>query len=76
MTARVLAAVAAISFALAGCDDADRDRYIREREAARIKFDRDNAYRKCIHGAVGYFGSASIDVVRHCEAEAEKEGQP
>lgn len=56
--------------ALAGCDNADLARYNRQRQAEIAQFEYERAYDHCIHGAVGYFGSASIEVVKHCEDKA------
>ena len=57
--------------ALTACDKAAMEAHGRHLEAIRAERDREAAYRDCINGAVGMFGSASVELVKYCEAKAK-----
>lgn len=65
------AAVLAL-FAVTGCGEHDSG-YWKQRAQADEKWKRQQAYERCLFEAKGYFGTASIEVVRHCEARALRE---
>lgn len=64
------------AIAIAGCvsdeQRAENQRRSSERSAvAYAEREAHRAYRRCIYEATGFFGSASIEVVKHCESKAE-----
>jgi len=64
-----------VAIAIAGCvsdeERAENQRRSSERSAAAYaEREAHRAYRRCTYEATGFFGSASIEVVKHCEAKA------
>ena len=61
-----------VLLAAAGCEPHDSG-YWEQRAQAEEQWKRQRAYKRCLFEAKGYFGTASIEVVRHCESRALRE---
>ena len=70
---RALAIMAVL--ALAGCSEQQAAEHYAHLTKVRAERERGAAYQRCLFEAKGYFGTASLEVMKHCEERATERGE-